>query len=49
MLQQQLKEKDDFYEQQKKELIEKHKSQLEEKKDFDDPLSNNDALKQKTG
>ena len=31
----------------KKELIEKHKSQLEEKKDFDDPLSNNDAIKQK--
>merc|ERR1712054_550607 len=26
----------------KKELIEKHKSQLEEKKDFDDPLSIND-------
>ena len=31
----------------KNELIEKHKSQLEERKDFDDTLSNNDALTQK--
>merc|ERR1712106_796765 len=47
MLQMQLKEKDEFYEEQKAKLLENHKTQLEEKHEFSKPIMCDDTLKAK--